>query len=126
MSTEGSMSTMAKRTKKAANKEVSLRAAGKTETDPAMFNDDETGATKTLSVAKEDLRNIVERIERLEDEKKTVAQDIKEIYGEAKSRGFDDKALRKVISIRKQDQTERLEQDAIVDLYLHALGMANE
>ncbi|WP_419908708.1 DUF2312 domain-containing protein [Hoeflea sp.] len=75
-------------------------------------------------VARDQLRAFVERIERLEEEKKTVADDIKEVYGEAKSMGFDTKVLRKVISIRKQDQDERMEQEAVLDTYLHALGMA--
>ncbi|WP_136660867.1 DUF2312 domain-containing protein [Nitratireductor sp. XY-223] len=75
-------------------------------------------------VARDQLRAFVERIERLEEEKKTVADDIKEVYGEAKSMGFDTKILRKVISIRKQDQNERMEQEAVLDTYLHALGMA--
>ena len=75
-------------------------------------------------VARDQLRSFVERIERLEEEKKTVADDIKEVYGEAKSMGFDTKILRKVISIRKQDQNERMEQEAVLDTYLHALGMA--
>ena len=74
-------------------------------------------------LAKDQLRAFVERIERLEEEKKTIADDIKEVYGEAKSMGYDTKVLRKVISIRKQDQTERLEQEAVLDTYLHALGM---
>lgn len=75
-------------------------------------------------VARDQLRAFIERIERLEEEKKTIADDIKEVYGEAKSMGFDTKVLRKVVSIRKLDQNERLEQEAILDTYLHALGMA--
>jgi len=74
-------------------------------------------------VAKEQLLSIVERVERLEEEKKGIADDIKEVFGEAKANGYDTKVLRKVISIRKQDQAEREEQDAILDLYLTALGM---
>ncbi|OHV75444.1 DUF2312 domain-containing protein [Ensifer sp. LCM 4579] len=73
--------------------------------------------------ARDQLRAFIERIERLEEEKKTIADDIKDVYGEAKSMGFDTKILRKVISIRKQDQDERLEQEAILDTYLQALGM---
>lgn len=75
------------------------------------------------AVAREQLRSIVERIERLEDEKKTISDDIKDVYGEAKSNGFDTKVLRQVIRMRKQDTAERQEQDAVRDLYLHALGM---
>lgn len=78
----------------------------------------------TESVAQDQLRAFVERIERLEEEKKAIADDIKEIYAEAKGNGFDTKVLRQVIRIRKQDRAERLEQEAILDLYLAALGMA--
>ncbi len=75
------------------------------------------------TVAREQLRSVVERIERLEEEKKTIADDIREVYGEAKANGYDTKVLRQVISLRKQDMSERQEQDAVRDLYLHALGM---
>lgn len=75
------------------------------------------------TVAREQLRSIVERVERLEEEKKALADDIREVYGEAKANGFDTKVLRQVIRLRKQDLTERQEQDAVRDLYLHALGM---
>jgi len=76
------------------------------------------------SVAQDQLKAFVERIERLEEEKKAIADDIKEIYAEAKGNGFDTKVLRQVIRIRKQDRSERLEQEAILELYLSALGMA--
>ena len=69
------------------------------------------------------LKSLVERIERLEEEKKTIAADIKEVYAEAKGHGFDTKILRKVISIRKKDAQELEEEEAILDLYLGALGM---
>ncbi len=75
------------------------------------------------SVAQDQLRAFVERIERMEEEKKAIADDIKEIYAEAKGNGFDTKVLRQVIRIRKQDRNERLEQEAILDLYMAALGM---
>lgn len=68
------------------------------------------------------LKSIVQRIERLEEEKKTIADDIKEVYGEAKANGFDVKVLRKVIAIRKRDLNERKEEEAILDLYLQAVG----
>jgi uncharacterized protein (UPF0335 family) len=74
-------------------------------------------------VARDQLRSFIERIERLEEEKKTIADDIKDVYGEAKGTGFDTKILKKVISIRKQDKDERLEQEAILETYLLALGM---
>ena len=75
------------------------------------------------TVAREQLRSVVERIERLEEEKKVIADDIREVFGEAKANGYDTKVLRQVISLRKQDLSERQEQDAVRDLYLHALGM---
>ena len=78
--------------------------------------------TKT-TFAQGQLRSLVERIERLEEEKKTIAGDIKEVYAEAKANGFDTKILRKVISFRKKDRNEREEEDAIFDLYMSALGM---
>lgn len=77
-------------------------------------------------VARDQLRAIVERIERLEEEKKSIADDIKDVYAEAKANGFDAKVLRKVVSLRKQDMNERLEQEMVLDTYLHALGMAPE
>lgn len=80
--------------------------------------------SEVQGVASDQLRAFVERIERLEEEKKTIADDIKEIYAEAKGNGFDTKVLRKVVSLRKQDMNERLEHEAVLDLYLHALGMA--
>ena len=69
------------------------------------------------------LRLLIERVERLEEEKKGIQDDIKDVYGEAKGTGFDTKILRKVIQIRKQDKDERMEQEAILDTYLQALGM---
>jgi uncharacterized protein (UPF0335 family) len=80
----------------------------------------------TESVAQDQLRAFVERIERMEEEKKAIADDIKEIYAEAKGNGFDTKVLRQIIRIRKQDHNERLEQEAILDLYMAALGMYAE
>lgn len=74
-------------------------------------------------VARDQLRSFIERIERLEEEKKTIADDIKDVYGEAKGTGFDTKILKKVIAIRKQDKDERMEQEAILETYLMALGM---
>ena len=74
-------------------------------------------------VARDQLRSIVERIEHLEEEKQNIADDIREVYAEAKGNGFDTKVLRQVIKLRKQDAAERQEQDAVRDLYLQALGM---
>jgi uncharacterized protein (UPF0335 family) len=81
---------------------------------------------KKTSFAQGQLKSLVERIERLEEEKKTIAGDIKEVYAEAKANGFDTKILRKVISIRKKDVNERQEEEAILDLYMSALGMLPE
>ncbi|MGA8613612.1 MAG: DUF2312 domain-containing protein [Xanthobacteraceae bacterium] len=75
--------------------------------------------------AKEQLKAFVERVERLEEEKKTIADDIRDVYGEAKVNGYDVKALRSVVRLRKIDINERREQEAILDTYLHALGMAS-
>ena len=75
------------------------------------------------SVARDQLRSIVERIERLEEEKKAIADDIKDVYAEAKANGYDTKTLRKVVSLRKVEVTERQEQEAMLDLYMSALGM---
>lgn len=74
-------------------------------------------------VGGEQLRTIVERVERLEEEKKAIADDIKEVYAEAKANGFDTKVLRKVVSLRKVEAAERQEQEAMLDLYMAALGM---
>jgi len=70
------------------------------------------------------LRAFVERIERLEEEKKALADDIKDVYAEAKGNGFDIKIIRKIISLRRQDRDKRIEEETILDLYLAALGMA--
>ena len=81
-------------------------------------------STKTKSnFAEGQLKALVERIERLEEEKKTIAADIKEVYAEAKGNGFDIKILRKVISLRKKDPSDRMEEEALLDVYLEALGM---
>ena len=78
----------------------------------------------STGIAQGQLRSLVERIERLEEEKTTIAGDIKEVYAEAKANGFDTKILRKVVRLRKVDRAEREEEEALIDLYLHALGMA--
>ncbi|NWH09074.1 MAG: DUF2312 domain-containing protein [Alphaproteobacteria bacterium] len=74
--------------------------------------------------AKDQLKSFIERIERLEEEKSAIAGDLKEVYAEAKSNGFDTKIMRKVIRIRKQEPNDRAEEDAMMDLYMSALGMA--
>lgn len=79
--------------------------------------------TDAHGVARDQLRAFIERIERLEEEKAAIADDVKDVYGEAKGMGFDTKILKKVIAIRKLDKDERMEQEAILDTYLAALGM---
>ena len=83
--------------------------------------DDITG--EATNFAKEQLKAIVERIERLEEEKKAIADDIKDVFAEAKANGFDVKALKEILKLRKQDRDERQEHEAIVELYMVALGM---
>jgi uncharacterized protein (UPF0335 family) len=80
-------------------------------------------ATKPQAVAKDHLKAFIERIERLEEEKKALSDDIRDVYAEAKGNGFDVKALRVVVRLRKQDVNERREQEVIVETYMHALGM---
>ncbi|MEQ8748046.1 DUF2312 domain-containing protein [Pyruvatibacter sp.] len=81
---------------------------------------------QTGGVARDQLKSIVERIERLEEEKAALAGDIREVYAEAKGNGFDVKALRRVVRERKLDRAEFQEQEAIIDLYRSALGLAAE
>jgi uncharacterized protein (UPF0335 family) len=87
------------------------------------MNDASNETFSTTAVAAGQLKSIVERIERLEEEKKAVAEQIKEVYAEAKANGFDAKTLRKVVSLRKRSTEERQEEEALLDLYLAALGM---
>jgi len=76
--------------------------------------------------AKEHLRAFVDRIERLNEEKAALSADIKEVYAEAKSNGFDVKTIRKIVSMRKKDEHQRLEEEAVLATYLHALGMLGD
>ncbi len=77
----------------------------------------------TAAIAGERLKSIVERIERLEEDKKAISEDIKDVYTESKGGGYDVKALRTIIKIRKQDPAARQEEEAILETYMHALGM---
>jgi uncharacterized protein (UPF0335 family) len=86
----------------------------------AALNEDEAPATK---FAKDQLKSIIERIERLEEEKKAISDDIRDVYAESKGNGFDVKALRMIVRMRKQDPNERQEQETILETYMHALGM---
>lgn len=78
----------------------------------------------SAAVAGSQLRSLIQRIERLEEEKAALTGDIREVYSEAKGQGFDTKVMRQVVKIRKMDRSEREEQEAVLDLYLSALGMA--
>jgi uncharacterized protein (UPF0335 family) len=91
--------------------------------EPSIGHNSDAAAVPTATFAKEQLRAIVERIERLEEEKKTISDDIRDVYAEAKGNGFDVKAMRTIVRMRKQDAGERAEQETVLDLYLHALGM---
>jgi uncharacterized protein (UPF0335 family) len=73
---------------------------------------------------KDHLKAIVERVERLEEEKKAISDDIRDVYAESKASGFDVKALRSIVQLRKMDSNERQEREAILETYMHALGMA--
>jgi uncharacterized protein (UPF0335 family) len=74
-------------------------------------------------VSKDQIKAIVERVERMEEEKKTISDDIRDIYKEAGGNGFDTKALRTIIRMRKMDANDRQEQETILETYMHALGM---
>ena len=84
---------------------------------------EKTADDQTYGIAADRLRSLVERIERLEEERKALAGDIKDIYAEAKAAGFDVKVLRQIIRLRRQDQAEVEEQESLLDLYRRALGM---
>ena len=83
-----------------------------------------TPTTNTGGVAGERLKSFIERIERLETEKKVIAEDIKEVYGEAKATGFEPKIMRKIISFRKMELQKRREESELLELYMSAIGMA--
>jgi len=80
--------------------------------------------TDVHGITAEQLRSYIERIERLEEEKAALASDIKDVFAEAKGNGFDVKTMRQILKIRKMDASDRDEQEALLDLYMHALGMA--
>jgi uncharacterized protein (UPF0335 family) len=75
-------------------------------------------------VAADELRLLIERIERLEEEKKAIADDVKDVYGEAKSRGYDTKTMRTIVRLRKMETHDRQEADALLETYRAALGLA--
>lgn len=76
------------------------------------------------SIAADELRLLIERIERLEEEKKAIADDVKDVYGEAKARGYDAKIMRQIVRLRKMETHDRQEMEAILDTYKAALGLA--
>ena len=92
-------------------------------TDATVAAETKGKSTDTTRFAKDQLKAIVERIEHLEEEKKAISDDIRDVYAEAKGNGYDVKALRMVVRLRKQDKNERAEEEAILETYMHALGM---
>ena len=91
------------------------------------FEHDEDGeGFSTVAVAGDQLKTIIERIERMEEEENELKEAKKEIYSEAKANGFDTKTLRKIIALRKKDPNERSEEEAMLDLYMSALGMLSQ
>lgn len=90
--------------------------------DGATTPEAEQSATKVGGVAANRLRSFIERVERLEEDKAAILQDIKEVFSEAKGEGYDTKAMRQIIRLRKMDRADRQEAEAILELYLTALG----
>lgn len=84
---------------------------------------EDASQTQVGGIAADRLKSIIERVERLEEEKKSLSSDIKDIFAEAKSAGFDVKVIRQILRIRKQDPAEAEEQMTLLDIYRHALGM---
>ena len=95
-----------------------MSAVGVTETTTSKKNGASTGA-----IAVDHLRSFIERVERLEEEKAALTADIREVYSEAKGTGFDTKIMRQVVRLRKLDKADFQEREAILDLYMSALGM---
>ncbi|PSL21730.1 DUF2312 domain-containing protein [Shimia abyssi] len=85
---------------------------------------DETSIDSSYRVTANELRQFVERYERLEQEKKDIAEQQKEVMGEAKSRGYDTKVLRKIVALRKRDKDDIAEEEAVLEMYKEALGMS--
>ena len=91
-----------------------------------FFGVEKRGITVTANFAREQLKALIERIERLEEEKRGISEDIKDVFAEAKANGFDVKIMRQVLRLRKKDLASRQEEETLLDLYLHALGMQPE
>ena len=87
------------------------------------MDDIENKDNPTITKKDEKLKSFIERIERLEEEKNNITSDIKEVFSEAKSMGYDPKIMRKILALRKMDVDERLEQEALLDTYRNALGI---
>jgi uncharacterized protein (UPF0335 family) len=92
----------------------------------SLFSQGALPMVKFGGIAADQLRSIIERVEKLEEEKSAIAADIREVFAEAKGNGYDIKALRQIIKIRKMEAAERQEQEAVLDTYLRALGMLPE
>lgn len=90
--------------------------------EPSIGHNSET-ESPALQFSRDQLKAIIERIERLEEEKKTLSDDVKDIYAEAKGNGYDVKALRTIVRLRKMDANDRQEAETILETYMHALGM---
>jgi len=103
-------------------KERTMSTAGTSETAVNGSRDEEKA---TASFGRDQLKAFIERIERLEEEKKAIGDDIRDVYADAKGTGFDIKALRAIVSMRMQYINERKEQEALIETYMHALGMLN-
>lgn len=91
--------------------------------EPTIGHNSEPQESAVTQFSKDQLRSIIERIERLEEEKKTISEDIRDVYSEVKGNGYDVKALRTIVRMRKQDVNERQEAETILETYMHALGM---
>lgn len=121
-------SELAQGNMKNAARAVTNAAIGKVHNPPQTgqreaFSREETGEATVEGVAAAELRQIIERIERLEEEKSAISDDIKDVIGEAKGRGYDTKAIRTIIRLRKKDANERIEEETILQTYMAALGM---
>jgi uncharacterized protein (UPF0335 family) len=91
--------------------------------EPSIGHNSDAAEAPATKHAKDQIRSIVERVERLEEDKKAISSDIGDIYKEANGNGFDVKALRTLVRMRKQDPDKRAEQETILETYMHALGM---
>jgi uncharacterized protein (UPF0335 family) len=91
--------------------------------EPSIGHNSEAADEPATKFAKDQLKSIIERIERLEEEKKAISDDIRDVFAESKGNGFDVKALRAIVRMRKEDPNERAKAETILETYMHALGM---